>query len=162
LVERTDLARRIHVINDTLSEWLPTSGDINCGSLPIMVVSGFENKGIVELQREIASVVPALEASTSADENKMQEKIVRFSKLGGNPIWDASTKHIQSQKGGVNHKNFAGRYTKIRKSMSVNERSKDLNPYEATESAKEKWATTFKPLSQPSKRKSNPLHFNSK
>ena len=164
MVERTDLARRIQIVNDTLSEWLPTSGDINCGSLPIMVVSGFEKKGVVELQREIASVVPVFEASSDENENKVQEKLVRFSKLGGNPIWDSFTKHTQSHEFGVNHKNFAGKYNKSRKPVHMNESAKDTTTRKAVESANAK--STVTPIPPPSKeitaesRQAKPLHSN--
>jgi len=105
LVERTDLARRIQVVNDSLSEWLPTSGDIDCGNLSVMVVSGLERKGISELQREIAVVMPALETPKPV-EVKPQESIVRFSKLGGNSVWDSKsrTKGGGRAEGGISKK----------------------------------------------------------
>jgi hypothetical protein len=53
LVERSDLARRIRKTQDEINEALPGFGNM----LPIMTVSSVENKGIVELQRELASLV---------------------------------------------------------------------------------------------------------
>jgi GTP-binding protein EngB required for normal cell division len=53
LVPRADLARRCVIIRNELTEALPGFSNM----LPIMFVSGNELKGIVELQRELASLV---------------------------------------------------------------------------------------------------------
>ena len=54
LVERFDLARRIQLLNQKMSELLPGFSS----SLPILAISGKERKGVVELQRELAALVP--------------------------------------------------------------------------------------------------------
>ena len=54
LVERFDLARRMQLLNQQMSELLPGFSS----SLPIIAVSGKDRKGIVELQRDLAALVP--------------------------------------------------------------------------------------------------------
>ena len=54
LLERADIARRITVIRNELTDALPGFSNM----LPIMTVSGLERKGIIELQKELASLVP--------------------------------------------------------------------------------------------------------
>ena len=53
LVERADIARRVQIIRDELSEFFPRLGS----NLPMMLVSGHECKGIVELQKDLAALV---------------------------------------------------------------------------------------------------------
>ena len=53
LVERADIARRVKLIRDDLSEYFPGLAS----NLPIMLVSGRECKGIIELQKDLASLV---------------------------------------------------------------------------------------------------------
>jgi GTP-binding protein EngB required for normal cell division len=54
LVERMDLARRIHLINDELTDILPGL----CGGLPIVALSGKYKDGIVQVQRDLISLIP--------------------------------------------------------------------------------------------------------
>ena len=46
-----------------MNDWLPGIGS----NLPIMAVSGYENKGILELQKELASLVPGLQKNNPLD-----------------------------------------------------------------------------------------------
>lgn len=54
MVDRLELARRIQIISDTASEMLPGFGS----PLPIIAVSGKFGNGIVELKKELGSLVP--------------------------------------------------------------------------------------------------------
>lgn len=53
LVDRADLARRIQLVADELSEALPGLGNM----LPIIPVCGQDGCGVIELQKELASLV---------------------------------------------------------------------------------------------------------
>ena len=57
LVERMELARRLQIMNTSWSEVLP--GFVS--SLPILAVSGKDRNGVLELQKELAAVVPPKE-----------------------------------------------------------------------------------------------------
>lgn len=54
MVERQELARRMRLIGDSMNEKLPGFGS----SLSVMAVSGREKKGVLDLQRELAALVP--------------------------------------------------------------------------------------------------------
>jgi len=54
LVAREDLARRISFVRDELRDLLPRSA----GFLPLMPISSTESRGVLELQRELASLLP--------------------------------------------------------------------------------------------------------
>jgi GTP-binding protein EngB required for normal cell division len=97
LVERNDLARRVQVVTDSLSEWIPTSSDLDCASLPVMFVSGQQRRGVAELQREIASLVPSIPSSEHL-KHKEKPPLLRFSKLGGNRAWDSCSSSVENDR----------------------------------------------------------------
>lgn len=53
LVERTELARRLQVVSRGMSDLLPGFSS----SLPIVVVSGKERRGVLDLQKELSALV---------------------------------------------------------------------------------------------------------
>ena len=55
LVERVDLARRVQLMKDEISEKFSF---LKTANMPILMVSAQENKGIVELHKDLASLVP--------------------------------------------------------------------------------------------------------
>lgn len=55
LVSRHDVARRVIAVQEQMREQLP---GVALSNLPIVMVSGHERRGIVQLQRELASLVP--------------------------------------------------------------------------------------------------------
>jgi GTP-binding protein EngB required for normal cell division len=54
LVDRLDLVRRVEALREELNEILPPAA----GRLPVVMVSALEDKGICELQRELAALCP--------------------------------------------------------------------------------------------------------
>jgi hypothetical protein len=58
MVSRDDLARRAQEVQDSLRDKLAS---IALSNLPIIMVSGLERKGIIDLHRELASLVPRKE-----------------------------------------------------------------------------------------------------
>lgn len=85
LVDRLDLARRIQDVEDSLGSWLPTSNYINASNLPILYVSGKDRKGIIQLQHELASLIPmhpdSVNKSDSSSVKKKKKQVILFSKL---------------------------------------------------------------------------------
>jgi hypothetical protein len=70
-VDRADIARRVQLIRDQLSEKMPTL----VSSLPVMMVSGKEHKGILELQREIAAVIAPKSSSPTPEASSDREHL---------------------------------------------------------------------------------------
>ena len=54
LVDRFDLVRRISLVKEELDDMLPPAA----GNLPLMAVGALEGRGVLQLQRELASLVP--------------------------------------------------------------------------------------------------------
>jgi len=54
LLERTELARRLQLIRKQMYDIIPSK----FGGLPLLALSGKENKGVLELQQDLASLVP--------------------------------------------------------------------------------------------------------
>jgi GTP-binding protein EngB required for normal cell division len=63
MVSRDELARRANEIQDSLRDRLAS---IALSNLPIVMVSGLERKGIIDLHRELASLVPRKEKTEKA------------------------------------------------------------------------------------------------
>jgi hypothetical protein len=57
MIPRQELARRVMVVRNHISEKLH---GLALSNLPVVVVSGHERRGIIQLQRELAALVPAL------------------------------------------------------------------------------------------------------
>lgn len=70
LVDRLELARRIQIISDTASEMLPGFGT----PLPIIAVSGKFGNGIVELKKELGSLVPCPPQWSTSNEARRREQ----------------------------------------------------------------------------------------
>jgi hypothetical protein len=61
LVERSVLARRVHEIREDVIRSFPYLGKNGQTSLPVMMISGLYGNGIIELQKELASLIPPKE-----------------------------------------------------------------------------------------------------
>lgn len=55
LVERSELARRVHLMRDQLTGAFPF---LKVTNMPLLMLSALENRGIVELHKDLASLVP--------------------------------------------------------------------------------------------------------
>lgn len=65
LVERSELARRVHLTREQLSDSLPF---LRTSNMPVLMVSALESRGVVELHKELASLVPpSASGNTPAD-----------------------------------------------------------------------------------------------
>jgi hypothetical protein len=62
LVERSVLARRVQDIREDVVRSFPYLGKGGQTSLPVMMISGLYGNGIVELQKELASLIPSKES----------------------------------------------------------------------------------------------------
>ena len=77
-MSRHDLARRVAAVRDQIQEKL--SG-LALSNLPIVTVSGHQKRGIVQLQRELAALVPAdmsatQKKSSSREENENYDEMI--------------------------------------------------------------------------------------
>lgn len=59
LVERSMLARRIEKIRSEIVQHFPYLGRTGSTFLPVMMVSGLNGNGVLELQKELAALVPS-------------------------------------------------------------------------------------------------------
>jgi hypothetical protein len=110
LVERDDLARRISIIHREISEALPGFSNM----LPIMTVSGLERKGILELQKELAALIPP-ELSTLASLPDTKKAIPSVNVAAVDPV--AKSKQTTQQELGSNPR--LNRESVIRRTVST-------------------------------------------
>jgi GTP-binding protein EngB required for normal cell division len=100
LVERFELVRRIQVLKDKISEILP---NIGYTSLPILAISSIENRGVLELKKDLASLIVRDSRFIKIDNdisNKPSSKVDTFSEefIEGNEDENVRTKRTWKPK----------------------------------------------------------------
>jgi GTP-binding protein len=55
LVERSELARRVQLVREQLSDSFPS---LRISNMPVLMLSALEGRGVAELHRDLASLVP--------------------------------------------------------------------------------------------------------
>lgn len=93
LVERSMLARRIQQIRTEVIQHFPYLGKGGSTSLPLMMISGLHGNGIIELQKELAALIPPRVNTTDTSSPIIKEKatpesivdnvVNAFSKIAG-------------------------------------------------------------------------------
>lgn len=63
LVERSELARRVHLVREQLDHRFTT---LRVSSMPVLMLSALEGRGVLELHRDLASLVPPSASGNSA------------------------------------------------------------------------------------------------
>lgn len=63
LVERSELARRVHLVREQLVHSFPA---LRVSSMPVLMLSALEGRGVVELHKDLASLVPPSASGNNA------------------------------------------------------------------------------------------------